>query len=178
VWFQDETRAGQKGRVTHRWFTRGERPPGLSDHRFNFGYIFGAVRPGTDDAFALVMPEVSAQATQIFLDEFAKTRAPDEHAVLWMDRAGFHVAKSLIVPKNLTIAWLPSYSPQLNPIERLWLHLKARYLSHRLLDDTEAVMQALCGAWTSLIADAGRIASICSYPWIVEAVEQLNKMRT
>ena len=53
------------------------------------------------------MPEVSTNATQICLDEFAKTRAPDEHAVLFMDQAGFHVAKRLVAPANLTIEKLP-----------------------------------------------------------------------
>ena len=94
-----------------------------------------------------------------------------------MDRAGYHVAKRLVVPANLTIEKLPPYAPQLNPVERLWLHLKSRYLSHRLHADTEAVMDALCAAWNSLRADVGRVASLCSYPWIVEAVQHMEKMR-
>ena len=54
---KDEAREGQKGRTGRRWFTRGERPPGRCDKRFLSTYIFAAVRPGTDDAFALVLPE-------------------------------------------------------------------------------------------------------------------------
>ena len=111
----------------------------MADNRFTFAYIFGAVRPGTDDAFALVMPEVSTAAMQIFLDEFAKTIAPDEHVAMFMDQAGWHGAKALVVPANMTLVPLPPYSPQLNPPERLWLHLKAKYLSHRLHADYEAI---------------------------------------
>lgn len=59
--------------MCHRWFTRGQRPPGLADNRFTFAYLFAAIEPGTDNAFALVMPETSTATMQIFLDEFAKT---------------------------------------------------------------------------------------------------------
>jgi hypothetical protein len=58
LFFQDEARIGQKGRVCRVWWKRGERPPGLCDKRFTFAYIFAAVEPGTDNAFALVLPSV------------------------------------------------------------------------------------------------------------------------
>ena len=63
-----------------------------------FAYIFGAVEPGTDNAFALIMPEVSTAAMQIYLDKFAETIAPDEHAVMTLDQAGWHGATALKVP--------------------------------------------------------------------------------
>ena len=44
------------------------RPPGIADNRFTFAYIFAAIEPGTDNAFALVMPEVNTDAMQQFLD--------------------------------------------------------------------------------------------------------------
>jgi len=53
----DEARFGQKGRVCHRWFTRGERPPGLCDQRFSWTHLFAAVRPATGEGFALVLPQ-------------------------------------------------------------------------------------------------------------------------
>lgn len=55
----DEARFGQKGRVCHRWFTRGQRPPGLCDQRYTWTHLFAAVRPATGDGFALVLPQVS-----------------------------------------------------------------------------------------------------------------------
>jgi hypothetical protein len=166
LFFQDEARIGQKGRVCHRWFTRGERPPGRADNRFTFAYIFAAAEPGTDNAFALVLPEVSTVAMQRFLDAFARTIAPDEHVAMVLDQAGWHGAKALKIPENITLVPLPAYAPELNPIERLWLYLKERFLSHRLLDDYDAILDAACTAWNRLTAEAGRIASLCSYPWI------------
>jgi transposase len=49
-----------------------------------------------------------------------------------MDRAGWHIASDLVVPANLTPLFLSPYSPELNAIERVWLYLRERFLSHRL----------------------------------------------
>ena len=58
----DEARFRQKGRVRHRWFTRGQRPPGLCDRRYAWTHLFAAVRPATGEGFTLVLPEVSTAA--------------------------------------------------------------------------------------------------------------------
>src|SRR5512144_101932 len=71
LFFQDEARIGQKGRVCHVWWKRGERPPGLCDRRFTFAYIFAAVEPSADNAFAMVMPYADTAAMQAFLDRFS-----------------------------------------------------------------------------------------------------------
>jgi DDE superfamily endonuclease len=126
--FMDEARFGQKGRVCHRWFTRGQRPPGLCDQRYTWTHLFAAARPATGEAFALVLPQVSTEAMNEFLARFAARLAAGEHAVLVLDRAGWHTARGLVVPSNVTLVWLPPYSPQLNPVERLWLFLRERHL--------------------------------------------------
>ena len=162
----DEARVGQKGRTTRRWWVRGKRPAGTCDQRFASAYIFGAARAGTDDAFALVLPFVSTAAMQTWLDDFAATLAPDVHAALVLDRAGWHGATSLDVPSSITLVPLPPYAPELNPIERVWLYLRERYLSHRVLADHDAVVDACCHAWNALRTETGRIASLTSYPYI------------
>jgi putative transposase len=124
------------------------------------------VEPGTDNAFALVMPYVDTAAMQAFLDRFSKTLATDDHAVMVLDQAGWHGSNALLVPANVTLVPLPAYSPELNPVERVWLYLKERFLSHRLLDDYDAIVDAASDAWNRLLAEAGRIKSLCSYPWI------------
>ncbi|HEU4380432.1 MAG TPA: hypothetical protein VFR73_17810, partial [Hyphomicrobiaceae bacterium] len=73
----------------------GKRPPGRADQRYTFAYIFAAAEPGTDNAFALVMPEVSTQAMQIYLDKLSATIGVDEHLLLVRDRAGWHGANDL-----------------------------------------------------------------------------------
>jgi hypothetical protein len=103
LFFQDEARIGQKGRVCHVWWKRGQRPPGLCDKRFTYAYIFAAVEPGTDNAFALVMPYADTPAMQTFLDQFSETIAQDEHAVMILDQAGWHGSAALVIPDNITL---------------------------------------------------------------------------
>lgn len=112
------------------------------------------------------MPYANTEAMQEFLDRFAATIAGDEHAVMVLDRAGWHGSGALAVPGNITLVPLPPYSPELNPVERVWLYLKERFLSHRLHRDYDAIADAACKAWNQLAAEAGRIASLSSYPWI------------
>ncbi len=160
----DEARFGRKGRACHRWFARGRRPPGLCDQRYTWTRLFAAVRPATGDGFALVLPQVSTAAMDAFLARLAATLAGDEHAVVVLDRAGRHRAEGLLVPSNVTLVWLPPYSPQLNPVERVWLYLRERHLSHRLLDTYDAVVDALCRAWNALTSE--RLHSLTSYPYL------------
>ncbi len=49
-------------------------------------------------------------------------------------------------------------------MERIWLFLRERFLSHRLLDGYEAIVAACCEAWNALTPD--RLRSLCGYPWI------------
>ena len=157
-------RFGQKGRVCHRWFTRGQRPPGLCDQRYTWAHLFAAVRPATGDSFALVLPHVSTKAMQAFLERFAATLADNEHAAMVVDGAGWHTAHDLRIPTNVLLIPLPPYSPELNPVERVWLFLRERHLSHRLLAGYDAIVDALCAAWNALTSD--RLLSLTQYPYL------------
>jgi DDE superfamily endonuclease len=66
------------------------------------------------------------EAMQQFLDHLAATIGKDEHAVMVLDQAGWHDSRALSVPANLTLVPLPPYSPELNPVERVWRYLKER----------------------------------------------------
>lgn len=98
----------------------------------------------------------------VFLERFATTLAQDEHAALVPDGAGWHTANDLKVPDNVTLVALPPYSPELNPVERVWLHLRERHLSHRLLDDCDEVVEVLCRACKAPTPE--RLRSLTSYP--------------
>jgi transposase len=136
----------------------------LCDKRFEWAYLFAAVRPATGEDFALALPAVSTAAMSLFLEGFAAQRAADEHAVMVLDQAGWHGASALRIPDNVTLVPLPPYAPELNPVERVWLYLRERFLSHRLLDDYHAILEACCRAWRQLTPE--RLRSLCSYPYI------------
>ena len=101
------------------------------------------------------------------LDELSKTVDQDAHAVVIMDRAGWHCAKALIVPDNLSLVFLPPYSPELNVIERVWLYLKERDLSLRLWPDYDDILDAVCDAWNKLIDEPERIKSLTGSDWLL-----------
>jgi transposase len=111
-----------------------------------------------------VLPHVSTAAMNEFLARFSATLTADEHAVMVLDGAGWHTANDLAVPGNVTLVPLPPYAPELNPLERVWLYLRERHLSHRLLDDYEAIVAALCQAWTALTRE--RLHSLTSYTYL------------
>ena len=160
LWFADEARVGQKGRTTHVWYQKGQRPCGVREHRFASAHLFGAVCPERDTGVALVLPELARAAP-------AKV-----HAVLVLDRAGWHRSRDLVVPDNLTLVHLPPYSPELNPVETVWLYLRERWLSHRVpAGGYAAVVDAACAAWNALRAEPGRLRSLTSYPWLPGSVE-------
>ena len=145
------------------------RPPGLADKRFESLYLFAACRPGTDQAFALALPEATTASMGLFLERLAQELGPGVHAALVLDRAGWHVSRRLAVPDNITLVPLPPYSPELNPVERVWLYLRERFLSHRVLDDYTAVPDAACDAWKALVAETGRLASLTAYPYLLRS---------
>ena len=130
--------------------------------RYAWAHLFAAVRPATGEDFALVLPHVSTEAVNVLLAGFGAMLAADEHAAMVLDGTGWHTSGDLRVPDNVTLVPPPAYSPQLNPVERVGLHLRERHLSHRLLDDHDAILDALCAAWNKLAPD--RLRPLTNYP--------------
>ena len=81
-----------------------------------------------------------------------------------VDRAGWHVAHALRIPHTVTLVLLPPYSPEPNPVERVWLFLRERHLSHRLLAGCDAIVDALRTAWSALTPD--RLLSLTRHPYL------------
>ncbi len=66
------------------------------------------------------------------------------------------------MPDAITLLPLPPASPALNPVERVWLYLRERYLSHRVLDDYKGV----CRAWNRLLDETGRLTTLTAYLYL------------
>ena len=169
IWFQDEARVGQKNGLVYQWAIKGSRPRQPKDQRYASAYIFGAVCPARDTGVALIMPYADTAAMQHHLDEISRCVCPKAHAVLIMDGAGWHKASDLKIPKNLTVMFIPPYSPELNPVENIWQFLRQTYLSNQIFEDYEAIVDSCCNAWNRLIAETGRITSIASRKWAVSS---------
>jgi transposase len=85
--------------------------------------------------------------------------------VVVLDGAGWHAAADLAVPENVTLLPLPSYAPELNPVENVWEYLRQNKLSHRVWPDYEAIVATCCDAWNWLLATPDRLASITRREW-------------
>lgn len=112
-----------------------------------------------------MLPFANTRAMQMHLDEISRNVAAKAHAVVLMDRAGWHKTDKLTVPKNLTIILLPSRSPELNPVENIWQYLRQNWLSNSVFDDYQAILDAGCNAWNRLVADPKTIMSIGLRDW-------------
>lgn len=166
VWFQDEARFGQQGTLTRKWARKGSRPPAVKQTQYDWLYVIGAICPETGQSVGLLSPHINTEIMNIFLEQFAREVDPDVHVVMIWDQAGFHCAKTLCVPRNVTILPLPPYSPELNPIENLWHYLRAHYWANREYADWNALRQAACEAWQETCLDAEIIKTVCNAPYI------------
>jgi DDE superfamily endonuclease len=167
VWFGDEMRVGRKGTLTRVWAATGSRPRAPRSDGYQSVYLFGAVCPSRDLGCALILPRCDTAAMALCLAELSGHVAPGAHAVLVLDGAGWHAARDLPWPANLTPLSLPPYSPELNPRERAREFLRQHYLALcRFLDHT-ALLDACQHAWRRFTGEPGRIRSLCSSPWAI-----------
>src|SRR5262249_22144084 len=95
-------RVGQKNKLTYRWARKGSRPRAAHDQRPQSAYLSGAFCPERGACAALVRPAWNCEAMQLQPDETASTAAVGAHAIILLDQAGWHGAKALVVPNNIS----------------------------------------------------------------------------
>jgi putative transposase len=186
IWFQDEARVGQKGTHAYIWARLakgsirqrrmerqgeglvGSRPLMVRDNRHDSAYIFGAICPRRGVGAAMITPAANTEMMNLHLAEITTQVALGAHAVLVCDGAGWHQrGKKLKVPANITLLSLPPYSPELNPMEKVWDYLRQNKLCALVWDSYDEIVDACKTAWTWLIADPERIQSIGIREWAV-----------
>lgn len=171
VWFQDEARFGQQGTLTRVWAQRGSRPRAVRQTQYDYLYVLGAVCPASGQSVGLMAPYLDTAIVNQFLAQFAKELAPGVHAVMIWDQAGFHTAKALTVPANISLIALPPYSPELNPVENLWHYLRSHYWANRDYKDYAALMDAATDAWRKAALDPDVVKTVCAAPYLESAAK-------
>jgi DDE superfamily endonuclease len=174
--FPANARVDQQGTLTRVWAKRGTRPRAPRDTRYEWAarhcprtnggqrLAFGAVCPERGAAAGLVLPFLGTAAMSAHLAEIACIVAPGAHAVPVLDGAGRHGGKALVVPGSISLVTLPPYSPELNPVENIWQHLRANWLAISVFDDHDAIVGACCAAWNRSADDPASVSSITSRP--------------
>jgi len=148
VWAFDEHRLGLKPIVGKVWAKRGHRPIVLVHHRYQWLYLYAFVCPETGQSEWLILPSVNVTWFNRALQEFAQAvgAGANKQVLLVIDGAGWHRAKQVVIPEGIHLEFLPPYSPELQPAERLW-QLSDEPLVNRkfdTLDALEAILATRC----------------------------------
>ena len=125
-------------------------------------FLFGAFSPITANQFLLEMPECNTNTFQIYLNEFSKHH-PNEFKIIVLDNGAFHKSKSLIIPENIALVFLPPYSPELNPTEKMWAILKRKFTGklHQKLNQVSDFISKAVKRFTE-----NEIKKTCSFNYI------------
>lgn len=167
---QDESRFGLHTLIGRLITACGVKPIGQVQWLFKAFWLYGAVEPATGESFFLQFSHVDTACYQRFLDEFSQAY-PDSLNILQVDNGRFHKGKKLVVPENIILLFQPPYCPELNPIERLWEHLKAdlKWISFKTLAQLQTKIDQLLAELTPEV-----VASVTGYPFILDALSALN----
>ena len=167
---QDESRLGLMPVTRRRITAKGIKPIQKVQFQFESYYLYGAVEPLTGDGFYLEMPGLNSTCFQVYLDELS-AHYRDDFMIMLTDNASAHTAKKLIIPDNMVFLPFPAYCPELNPIERLWQHIKSK-IHFALIKSLEALKQEVAHILKEECTDSV-VASITGYSYIVDAVVAL-----
>jgi hypothetical protein len=163
---------GQQGTLTTVWAKTGSRPTAVKQTEYDWVYLYGAVCPATGESVGMIGGSVGIRWMNLHLrwiSEHVRALPGGDlvQVVLVLDQAGWHTSPKLEVPENITLLHLPSYSPELNPIENLWHWLRSHQLSNRVYTDTDHLYRATADAWNTLTPQ--RLRSVCRAPYMERA---------
>ena len=168
---QDESRFGLKTSVGRLLTLSGVKP--LGTWQWQCSLHFGCMEPSNprqESSFSGSSPMSIAIARERFLNEFSATYAATLN-ILQVDNGAFHKAKDLLIPRNIILLFQPAYCPELNPIERLWQHLK-KDLRWELFKDLTQLQTKVDQLLAQLTAET--VASITGYNFILDALSVAN----
>ena len=169
IYFEDEARFGTQGTITRVWAPKGSRPRAVRQNGREWLYVLMAVCVGTGAASALIMPELNTGVLNLFLEQFSRELPAGVHAVLIWDGAGYHTAKDLMVPTNVSLILLPPYSPELNPIENLWHYLRAHHWSNQEYEGYEGLKSKAVHTLRTVCNNAENLKTICNADYVKKA---------
>lgn len=116
--------------------------------------------------FLLEADSCNANVFQAFMDTLALHR-PDELKILVLDNGAFHHAKTLKIPENIALIFIPPYSPELNPAECMWKNLKRKF-TNLLCTSLDDVSNFITRSLQSITK--ANVISTCAFPYISQNI--------
>ena len=141
---------------------KGVKPVCTSHQLYQSTWLSGAFSPITGESLLMEFPACNSDNFQIFIDELAMGK-PKTLIIMVLDNGAFHKAKKLKIPDNIKLFFLPPYSPELNPAEKIWARIK-RAFTNKLFHSLEQISDFLDKA----IAEISKsiVISTCAYKYI------------
>jgi putative transposase len=165
LFFMDEAGFGRISEPSYCWCPNGVRPI-VPNHRVReYVYAFGAVEPITGNKFFIISPKCNTAWTNEFL-RLLSEQYKNDYLLIPTDNASWHKSKDLIIPDNITLFYLPPYTPEMNPIEQVWKEVRKDGFKNTLFTSLTDVVDKLSVSLMSLTNEV--LNSICSRQWIAE----------
>lgn len=164
VLFGDEGRFGRIQIPRKCWAPRDMRPVVLRQEVREYSYVYLAVCPATGATTSLILPYVDTGCMNLLLREIS-TCYPDNRVILVLDGAGWHTTPELDVFDNIRLLFLPAYSPELNPAEHLWRHLRERHIKNAFWKTLDELIDKLATVLRELIPPNDTVRSLAGFHW-------------
>lgn len=163
--FQDEASFGRISDLRRCWAPLPTRP--VVGHQIvrEYVYALAAVCPHDGQLVSLIMPWLDSETMSVFLEHTAR-QFPEEFCIMVLDGAGWHRAKALRVPQTMALVLLPPYSPELNPVEHIWDHVRENALKNKAFESLDDVVDALCSGLKRLHDEPSVTQSLTCFDWI------------
>jgi transposase len=165
ILFEDEGIFGRINELKNCWAPHGVRPIVKFQLVRQFDYVFATVNPGSGETFSLILPDADSQMMNLFLKELSMHYSKFK-LIIVCDRAAWHKSKLLIVPENIRFIYLPAASPELNPVEHLWDHVRENFIANKIFDSLDSLEEVLEGAFKHIYYNPDSIKSLVSFSWI------------
>lgn len=174
LWVMDEMRFGLQPVTRRVWTVRGVDPVVSVEPRYQWGYTYGALEVCAGGAEFLHTDGVSQAATAAFYEQIGASHPDAMHLVI-QDGAGFHLpAGHALLPANVEVVTLPAYSPELNPIEKLWDIIKDR-ICNRVWPELDALRAAIDVVLHEYWTDSRLVRSLVGQGTIERQVNSSSK---
>jgi transposase len=165
-WCEDETRLGLRTIERRKLTLFGVKPIGLMQEEFEYYYVYGLISPDSGRSFFYEFSHLDTVCFEKFLQLFSQAY-PEEFHILQVDSAPWHISKALNIPTNILLLFQPTYSPEVNPIERLWEWIK-ECLGWQLFDSLEELRKRVRNILESLTEET--LKSLSGWEYIETAL--------
>ncbi|NET61459.1 MAG: IS630 family transposase [Symploca sp. SIO2E6] len=167
VWFFDEHRVGLKPIISKVWAPVGERPVAVVQHRYEWLYVYGFVEPKTGKTLWYLIPRVNHEWLNLVYQTFAKDVGVNQEKIILLveDNAGWHRSQKVTTPEGIIVEFLPPYSPELQPAERLW-SLIDEPLVNEYFESIEEIEEKLIIRCQCLETMTSEIKNLTNYHWL------------